>query len=81
MVSKAVSDPPREGGVKAAPETGKQRSTHSSIVEKRAIERACPRRSAPIRKNPDSIESNKEIDSDHTTLRAPKVSISKPNEV
>ena len=53
----AVPDPPQARGVKAAPETGKQRLTwNASIVARRATRRVSAGKSTLIWKNPDPIQ-------------------------
>ena len=66
----AVPDPPQARGVKAAPETGKQRLTwNASIVARRATRRVSDVKSTPIRRKPDPDPGgpNKEIGSGRTT--------------
>ena len=54
-------DPPQVGGVKAVPETAKQRPKRNvGIVARRAIERASAGRSASIQTNPGPTELNME---------------------
>ena len=69
-VLKGVLNPRQAGGVKVTPEIGKQRPTRNAgIVARRTTRRASAGRNALIRKNPDPDGPNKEISSDHTTLK------------
>ena len=66
VVLTIVLDPPREGGVKEAPEIGKQRPKRNvGIVARRSTQRASIGRSAPIPTNPDPdpVKPNMEIGS------------------
>ena len=64
----AIPDPPQAGGVKAAPEAGKQRLTrNSSIVVKRATEKVSAGRSVPIRTDPDPARPTERTDNTCTT--------------
>ena len=66
----AVPDPPQEGGVKAAPEVGKQKPTQNAgIVAERVTEKATAGRSAPIRTNPDPARPGRIIDKVRTTRK------------
>ena len=70
-----VSNHLEVGGVKSAPETGKERPRRTaSIVDGKVTERASVGRSVPIQTNqdPDPVELNKEIGSGHTMPRALK---------
>ena len=62
-------DPPQVGGVKAVPETAKQRPKRNvGIVARRSTQRASIGRSAPIPTNPDPdpVKPNMEIGSART---------------
>ena len=63
-----IPDPPEAGGVEAAPRTGKGNPLQKiGIVARKATRRESVGRSAPILRNPDVDEPNKEIGNDRTT--------------
>ena len=73
VVPTLVPNPSEVGGLKVAPETGKGSPRRNvGIVAKRATRRVSARKNTPIRTNSDPVEPNKEINIDHTKLRAPK---------
>ena len=66
-----VLDPPRVGGVKAVPETSKQRPQwNAGIVVGKAIDKVSVGRRMPIRTNLDQAKPNREIGSDRTLPKA-----------
>ena len=66
-----VLDPPRVGGVKAVPETSKQRPRwNAGIVVGKDIEKVSVGRRRLIQTNPNQAEPNREIDSDRTKRKA-----------
>ena len=65
-----VVDPPRVGGVKVVPGADKKKLPTTSIVVKRATQRANARRNRVIQTKPDRVEPTPRNANSHTTLKA-----------